>query len=134
MSHDPTNAEVHVTIVVTRKRIYDLLSCATHSGGSAYWAVIEKTNGPGIVGGDHDDEPDYWHGGSVVFSANCDGQPYQHLGKTRFVLNDATIAMGLSLMASKAPKAMGDWLGENEDMFTGDVFLQLCLFGEVVFG
>lgn len=134
MSKDPLLAEVHVTIKMTRERIYDLLSCAIYSGGSAYWCVVQKVNGPAIVGGNHDDEPDYWNGGSVVFSANCDGSPYKHNGQSRFVLNDATIVSGLSLMATKCPTAFGNWLADNEDADTGDVFLQLCLFGEVVFG
>jgi hypothetical protein len=40
----------------------------------------------------------------------------------------------LALMAEKEPRHFGDFMGENDDATTSDVFLQLCLFGEVVYG
>jgi hypothetical protein len=37
-------------------------------------------------------------------------------------------------MADKYPRHIADILSENDDATTGDVFLQLCLFGDVVYG
>jgi hypothetical protein len=33
-----------------------------------------------------------------------------------------------------APRHFADVLNENDDAGTGDVFLQCCLFGEIIFG
>jgi pimeloyl-ACP methyl ester carboxylesterase len=40
----------------------------------------------------------------------------------------------LHLMPQVAPEHWADFLTENEDAETGDVFVQLCLLGEVVYG
>jgi len=44
------------------------------------------------------------------------------------------IRKGLRVMADKFPKHFGDVLDENDDAETGDVFLQCCLFGDVIYG
>lgn len=41
---------------------------------------------------------------------------------------------GLQIMATKYPRHFENLLEENEDAETGDVFLQCCLLGEVVYG
>lgn len=46
-------------------------------------------------------------------------------------LNLQTIKKGLTVMAKKEPHHFADFLQEQGDMNTGDVFLQCCLFGEV---
>jgi len=37
-------------------------------------------------------------------------------------------------MASEAPRHFADFIAENDDAETADVFLQCCLFGRIVFG
>lgn len=49
-------------------------------------------------------------------------------------LDRDSLKEGLSLMAEKYPKHFSYFMDENEDANTGDIFLQLCVFGEVVFG
>jgi hypothetical protein len=44
------------------------------------------------------------------------------------------LAAGLHAMATKHPKHFGDFISDNADAITGDVFLQCCTFGEIVFG
>jgi hypothetical protein len=51
-----------------------------------------------------------------------------------WVLNRGRLITGLHLLAEKYPKHFNDFVTENEDADTGDIYLQLCLFGEVVFG
>ena len=41
---------------------------------------------------------------------------------------------GLHLMSVKYPNHFADVMDENDDADTGDVFLQLSLYGEIVFG
>jgi len=37
-------------------------------------------------------------------------------------------------MAEKYPRHFHNFLEENDDAETGDVFIQCCLFGEIVYG
>jgi len=45
-----------------------------------------------------------------------------------------SVEKGLKLMAEKSPKHFSDFLTENEDGYTGDVFLQYCIFGKLIYG
>ncbi len=49
-------------------------------------------------------------------------------------LNRANLEAALSLMATKYPHHFADILNENDDATTGDVLVQLALFGELVYG
>jgi hypothetical protein len=48
-------------------------------------------------------------------------------------LDMAAIKNGLKVMAEKYPHHWQDFVSENDDAITGDVFLQCCLFGEIVY-
>ncbi len=50
------------------------------------------------------------------------------------LLDLGTIRLGLQTMADKYPNHWHDFINDNEDATTGDVFLQCCLYGEVIFG
>jgi hypothetical protein len=43
------------------------------------------------------------------------------------------LAEGLRIMAAKYPLHFSDFINENADAVTGDVFLQCCTMGEIVF-
>jgi hypothetical protein len=114
---------------IPKQRISDLLCCA-FEGGSNYWYWINRFNYP--------DEKilklEYPHlelplieGGSLLIDAQGDKE---HSGK---LLNLESIQKGLQLLHDNYCNHFNDLLTENDDADTGDVFLQLCLFGEVVF-
>ena len=132
-----------------RKQVQTLLTSALE-GGSNYWYAIEGVELPkGFThedfkqGGKFNDPEDYntsyvliaiypRHGCNVLFS---DVDNYSDIDKTIWSLNLKAIHRGLALIQS--PKYQRHWaevLRENDDAETGDVFLQLCLFGEVVYG
>jgi hypothetical protein len=68
-------------------------------------------------------------GGDVSFVAD-DGN-----GKTvRYHLNLETIAKGLQVMADKFPRHFQNFLDENDDAETADVFVQCLCFGDTVYG
>ena len=50
------------------------------------------------------------------------------------ILNLKKIKEGLTAMAKKEPKHFADFIAEDYDQTTGDVFLQCCLFGKVIYG
>jgi hypothetical protein len=119
-------------------RITDLL-CSAFEGGSNYWYNIEYyqkpknfNNSKDKTGKDIFKHLDYPinEGGYLAISDNNDGQ-----GETeREILNLESIERGLKVMAKKYPSHMKDFLDEQDDAGTGDVFLQCCLFGKVIFG
>ncbi len=135
---------IEVTIGIDRVR--NLLCCA-FEGGSNYWYVIvDRRYPPGFdaadyrEGGKAQPPDDYWHwsqilplqdGGSLVIGTKDDDEID---GSKQWTLDAQAIARGLVTMAEKYPRHYGSVLADNEDAETGDVFLQCCLFGKLVFG
>ena len=123
-------------INVDPKRIADLLVCA-FEGGSNYWyMIVDYIEPPGEVfksTGDqvfkHCDYPLSEGGGVVIKDIEDDDED----AKT-YTLNIETIKRGLAIMSAKYPNHFADFMNENDDAETGDVFLQCCLFGEIVYG
>lgn len=115
------------------QRVIDLLNCALE-GGSNYWIQSHQKNYPPGKGYASYEfaylEVPFDEGGSISFFTGDKGID----GLEGKLLNRASMEDGLRLMAEKYPKHWADFIGENEDADTGDVFLQLALFGEVVFG
>ncbi len=52
----------------------------------------------------------------------------------RLLLTPEKLVAGVQVMAEKYPKHFNDWMNQNDDAITGDIFLQCCLFGEEIFG
>lgn len=49
-------------------------------------------------------------------------------------LTDVELQQGLQRMARKYPRHFADFMAENDDAITGDVFLQCVVLGEVIYG
>jgi len=49
-------------------------------------------------------------------------------------LNLKAVKRGLTTMAKKESKHFADFISEDFDQTTGDIFLQCCLFGKVIYG
>lgn len=115
---------------IPKERISDLL-CDAFEGGSIGWYQIRYyTYPPGKSKVDFDFphiQVPLFEGGSILID---DGVEAQFVGK---VLNLESIQKGLQLLHDKYCNHFNDLLTENDDADTGDIFLQLCLFGEVVF-
>jgi hypothetical protein len=131
--------QVTQTISITDQRISDLL-CTAFEGGSNYWYVIEKFNKP-----EGAPELQPREGNDVVYKhldyPLTEGYSLTIADKndktTTFknaTLNRESLAEGLQVMSDKYPKHFADFVAENDDADTGDVFLQCCCFGEVIFG
>lgn len=121
-----------IRITVSDKRIEDLLVNATE-GGSNYWYMIEKYRYP--VGNNsktpklefpHCQLP--FHGGAIVFSS------LEEPKRPHVTLDYKACLKGLSIMAKKFPQHFGDWLSENDDATTADVWLQCALYHDVIYG
>ena len=97
----------------SKEQIENLLDCA--GNGSTYWcdnnlmytSKVEKVLSGGAV--------------SIM-----DTEANKH-----YWLDLNLIKRGLTIMSKKERKHFADFLKDDCDQITGDVFLQCCLFGEV---
>lgn len=136
--------KVTFSIDVDEQRMKSMLTCA-FEGGSNYWYNIDMNKiiyADGLIyadfqrGGKYASPDDYWHPLEIIpFTEGCalciedkDGDEEPHM------LDRAKLIAGLYIMAEKFPKHFNDMVLENDDACTGDVYLQCCLFGDVIYG
>lgn len=128
-------------ISITVERVMDLLIGALE-GGSNYWYYIIGNQYPSDtskipVGSFNIMECSVWGDGSVTI---CNKEDYHHYGaddsrlKT-WLLNEEAMRKGLELMVTKEYiRHFSDFVNEDDDANTADVFFQLSLFGEIIYG
>jgi hypothetical protein len=125
---------VELQVRVPLRRLAYLLHAAYD--GCAYWAQIvgyeDPPDGSSIVSAGSGDAVNYPLTGGAVLISNAPAEAPGEVTIARLDL--AAIARGLRLMYDTQPRHYCDFIGGNEDAITGDVFLQLCLYGEVVYG
>lgn len=130
--------KITTTVDITDQRIKDLL-CSAIEGGSNYWYTIAGYVYPdGKTAADYkgEEDPRYMllplvEGGAVQFETHDDDEIK---GAKSWLLNLDSIKRGFEVMRDKYPRHFANFISENDDAETGDVFLQSCLFGELVFG
>ena len=117
-----------ITVKHEDQRVQDLL-CNALEGGSNYWYQIRAYNFPegatkASLGIEftHLELP-FKEGGSITIGALGHEMPDK-------VLDRKSLRRGLALMANNHPNHYADFLKENDDATTGDVFLQCCLYGK----
>lgn len=136
MKTTPHSLKIKVETEISFQRIGDLL-CSGMEGGIGYWATIVGYIEPKERTFKYD-ETLYRHieyplnGGTVKIDT---GEKVNDSDKSSiYLLNFEAIKRGLAVMNEKYPYHMGNFLQDNEDAETGDVFIQCCLFGTVVYG
>lgn len=67
-------------------------------------------------------------GGRIAFTDVEDDKPTPHY------LDKGALERGVDAFIEKCPSAFADYLNENADSITDNLFIQCCLFGEVVYG
>jgi hypothetical protein len=124
------------------QRISDLL-CGAFEGGSNYWYRIEEFVKPENFDNTPDkDDRRFRHlsfptnkGGALVISTvGADGEPEGDEELVTYRLDLESIEEGLPVMAAKYPRHFNNFITECDDSETSDVFLQCCLFGEIIYG
>lgn len=121
---------ITVPITVKDERVTDLITSAIE-GGSNYWYIIDIERSV-LTPTEYLVEQPMAGGNLCIQLLNPEDGPLN--GKTEWWLNRSSAESGLVIMATKYPKHFANWLSEDDDAETGDVFLQCALFGEVVFG
>jgi hypothetical protein len=124
---------VPFTINIPIRRIADLL-CTAFEGGVGYWCRIvgyeDPENPVKIIDEDRITKyTDYPLCGGAVYCEIDDTSPIEQKR-----LDGVSIVEGLKIMSEKYQRHFANFISENEDAETGDVFLQCCLLGEVVYG
>jgi hypothetical protein len=123
--------EISVKINVDDRRIQDLLCCA-FEGGSNYWYKILQIVKPTthgfekITGVERLYQYPLDPTGRIVIGDREDPE-------LKEILDINSIKKGLVVMQEKFPCDWSNFMTCHEDADTGDVFLQCCLFSDVIF-
>lgn len=75
----------------------------------------------------------YDQGGKLVL---CYDRPEDDEGtfEGKMTVGQAEFKAGFAKMAKEAPRHFGDFVAENGDAITDDVFVQMVLFGDIIYG
>lgn len=135
---------IYIKQEIPEERLKGIL-CTAFEGGTNYWLTditphFERDDlsiDDFREGGKMQDPKCYWHWCQLVpLTEGCylTFKDREDEDKRRYRLDRRTIEEGLAVMAKKYPKHFGDLISENDDADTGDVFMQCCVFGEIVYG
>ena len=122
------------------ENLVNLLSVATHGN---YWPVIKAFKSDAEKGLFDDCEccEDKWakalmYGkGVVVYDCyEMDNELNDGEEPTKHYLTMDNVQKGLELMRDEYPRHYADLMEEEDDAITGDVWLQLAVFGELIYG
>jgi hypothetical protein len=118
--------QINVPITITGRRIADLMVTAIE-GGSGYWCKqIDLRAGIATAKPWYDDAQLY-EGLFSIALVTDEGEEVR--------ITNEGLEKAFQLMAEQFQTShWSDFLEENEDADTADVFLQLWAFGEVVYG
>lgn len=126
-----------IEIEIAPRRIADLMITA-FEGGANYWcsgARLGTANGRPKAAFEKPwySDPKVWECASVEFFVTEITDETTGAEKTHR-LTRLDIETGLKLMAEKWGRHFGDFVSENEDAETADVFLQCVVLKDIVYG
>ena len=122
------------------ENLVNLLSVATYGN---YWPAIKayKSDEQKGLFADCECREDKWakalmHGkGVVVYDCyEMDNELNGGEEPTKYHITMDNVKKGLEMMRDQYPRHYADLVEENDDAITGDVFLQLAVFGELIYG
>ena len=111
----------------TAESVANLIITAVESDGG--W--LENFSSKGLP---RPDGVTWWEQLPNVLDTNDWELVFKDIDGDKHVLNREKVESGLRLLLTEEPEHYQDWRAENYDAITADVFLQLCLLGEVVYG
>ena len=122
------------------ENLVNLLSVATYGN---YWPIIRafKSDNERGLFKDCECREDKWakalmEGKGVVVYDNYEMDSELNEGETptKHYLTMENVQKGLELMRDEYPHHYADLMMEEDDAITGDVWLQLAVFGELIYG
>ena len=97
-------------------------------GGSNYWI-----SGFFLESSTHTPVEKPWYADPLVYTGEFKIRVEPHEDEETMFTHE-TLKKGLDWLAQKHPRRLVEILTENDDAETSDVFLQACVFGEIVYG
>lgn len=141
-----TFASVTVTRTVTKRQVQSLLVGLFENECSPWLHdVTAKILAPGLTsddlrkGGKMQDPLEYFHPYQIIpITEGCTlvlavDDPEDEDKSILFEMTPEAIKKGIEIMAAKYPGHFNDWMEENDDATTSDVFGQCVVYGEEVF-
>lgn len=123
-----TNETIKLEIEIKEQDLRDLL-CNAIEGGSNYWcSSMDRQGGISTTLAPYRQDVPFVPGGWLEV---CDGEDQS---RSPIRLDREAIIKGLNIFATKYPRHFGNFINDNADAETGDVFLQCCCFGEAIYG
>jgi len=113
------------------EKTQEYLLCSAFEGGSNYWYRIEDYKYPEGKAKKDFEFPyiELPFSGGVVKVRDMEADV-----KKVYLLNGRALKRGWKVMLEKYPHHYADAVTGQHDAITGDVFLQCCLFGDVIYG
>ena len=137
MKENESTVTINCNIDFPVQRVSDLLCCALE-GGSNYWYEIDEFGEP--PGWNKPLEETFRHleypttpGGYIVISDYEDSKS-KRINGGKVDLNRLVEALQMMATDKRYSNHFNDFMQGNEDAITGDVFLQLAVFGDVIYG
>ncbi len=111
-----------VTIEKPEPQIMSDLLCTAFEGGSSHWSELEALGVPGAT----ELLVSLNEGAALVVQDIERGNTYE--------LTLESCLRGWQVLHDSYPKQWAAAMAEDGDAETGDIYLQCCLFGEVIYG
>lgn len=139
--------QINVSVTAKPEDIAGLL-CSGFESGVGYWCRIVDYKEPekrvpvlDASASSFGEKPvvyphcDYPVSGGAVICRIDDGETEETDDEYKpLVLDGAAVQRGLDIMATRYARHFADFVSGNYDATTGDVFIQCCLLGEIVYG
>lgn len=139
---------VKIETEISDKQISGIL-CTAFEGGANYWYTgldYELPEGVSIdefgEGGSRQTKGDYWHWCQLIPLVDEEGFALTLRDKldeddkndSPYRITRESIEKGMKIFAAEYPQHFSDFINQNDDAITGDVFLQCVVFGEAIYG
>lgn len=140
---------IKVTEEIPLRRVYEMLVSA-FEGGSNYWYMVEDIKKPVMpytftdkMWNDkreadptwlHTEEIPFNEGGALMISDEKADEPTITEATGFFRLDLKAIEKGMQIFARDHRNHYAEFVKDNDDAETADVFLQCCVFGDVIYG
>jgi len=121
---------IHITIKIEPEKIADIMETVLE-GAIDYWATDIKVFS--ITGTEVEHLPALGTYRLAIFEGDMDNKGKSTRHNLSLTGSMPQIQKGLKLMAEEHPQHFGHFLSDW-DCETADVFIQLCLFGEIRYG
>lgn len=122
---------VTMQVPLPRERVQDVLVTAFEQACNYWYRDLEAVVPERQVKLKGDDLDSYWH---VREPLTDEGVRFADVDGGVHVLNRAKLLEGIRKLAETHPARLAEIINEDDDAETADVFLQVCVFGEVVYG